>query len=145
MKIDPSLTPFFNPQGVAIIGASLDPTKLGYGLSRNLVQSGFKGAIHFVNLKGGELMGQPVHRHISETPDPVDLAIVLIPAPAVPEAIEACAQRGIRALIIASGGFRETGAKGAALEEKCLAIASCLLYTSPSPRDVEESRMPSSA
>lgn len=123
MKTDPSLTPFFNPQGVAIIGASLDPTKLGYGLSRNLVQSGFKGAIHFVNLKGGELMGQPVHRHISETPDPVDLAILLIPAPAVPEAIEACAQRGIRALIIASGGFRETGAKGAALEEKCLAIA----------------------
>lgn len=123
MKTDPSLTPFFNPQGVAIIGASLDPTKLGYGLSRNLVQSGFKGAIHFVNLKGGELMGQPVHRHISETPDPVDLAILLIPAPAVPEAIEACAQRGIRALIIASGGFRETGAKGAALEEKCLVIA----------------------
>ena len=123
MKTDPSLTPFFNPQGVAIIGASLDPTKLGYGLSRNLVQSGFKGAIHFVNLKGGELMGQPVHRHISETPDPVDLAILLIPAPAVPEAIEACAQRGIRALIIASGGFRETGAKGTALEEKCLAIA----------------------
>ncbi len=123
MKTDPSLTPFFNPQGVAIIGASLDPTKLGYGLSRNLVQSGFKGAIHFVNLKDGELMGQPVHRHISETPDPVDLAILLIPAPAVPEAIEACAQRGIRALIIASGGFRETGAKGTALEEKCLAIA----------------------
>lgn len=123
MKTDPSLTPFFNPHGVAIIGASLDPTKLGYGLSRNLVQSGFKGAIHFLNLKGGQLMGLPVHRHISEIPDPVDLAVLLIPAPAVPEAIEACARRGIRAVIIASGGFREIGAEGAALEDKCLVIA----------------------
>ncbi|MBE9473323.1 MAG: acetyl CoA synthetase, partial [Chloroflexi bacterium] len=50
MKIDPSLTPFFSPQGVAIIGASLDPTKLGYGFSRNLVQSGYQGAIHFINI-----------------------------------------------------------------------------------------------
>ena len=123
MKIDPSLTPFFSPQGVAIIGASLDPTKLGYGLSRNLVQSGYRGAIHFINLKGGNLMGHPVYRHISETPDPVDLAVVLIPARAIPAAIEDCAQRGIKALIIASGGFRETGSQGAALEDKCLDIA----------------------
>ena len=123
MKIDPSLTPFFSPQGVAIIGASLDPTKLGYGLSRNLVQSGYRGAIHFINLKGGNLMGHPVYRHISETPDPVDLAVVLIPAQAIPAAIEDCAQRGIKALIIASGGFRETGSQGAALEDKCLDIA----------------------
>ena len=123
MKIDPSLTPFFSPQGVAIIGASLDPTKLGYGLSRNLVQSGYRGAIHFINLKGGNLMGHPVYRHISETPDPVDLAVLLIPAQAIPAAIEDCAQRGIKALIIASGGFRETGSQGAALEDKCLDIA----------------------
>ncbi len=123
MKIDPSLTPFFSPQGVAIIGASLDPTKLGYGLSRNLVQSGYRGAIHFINLKGGNLMGYPVYRHISETPDPVDLAVVLIPAQAIPAAIEDCAQRGIKALIIASGGFRETGSQGAALEDQCLDIA----------------------
>jgi acetyltransferase len=123
MKIDPSLTPFFSPQGVAILGASLDPTKLGYGLSRNLVQSGYRGAIHFINLKGGNLMGYPVYRHISETPDPVDLAVVLIPARAIPAAIEDCAQRGIKALIIASGGFRETGSQGAALEDKCLDIA----------------------
>ncbi|MGW8227122.1 MAG: CoA-binding protein, partial [Anaerolineales bacterium] len=123
MKTDPSLTPFFKPQGVAIVGASLDPTKLGYGLSRNLVQSGFKGAIHFINLKGGQLMGLPVYQDISEIPDPVDLAVLLIPAQSVPQAIEECAQRGIKAVIIGSGGFRETGAEGAALEDKCLEIA----------------------
>lgn len=123
MNFDPSLRPFFNPQGVAIIGASLDPTKLGYGLSRNLVQSGYQGAVHFINLKGGNLMGLTVYRHIREVPDPVDLAVLLIPAAAVPQAIEDCALRGIKAQIIASGGFREIGAEGAALEEKCLEIA----------------------
>jgi acetyltransferase len=123
MNFDPSLRPFFNPQGVAIIGASLDPTKLGYGLSRNLVQSGYQGAVHFINLKGGNLMGLTVYRHIREVPDPVDLAVLLIPAAAVPQAIEDCALRGIKAQIIASGGFWEIGAEGAALEEKCLEIA----------------------
>jgi acetyltransferase len=123
MTIDSSLTPFFSPQGVAIIGASLDPTKLGYGLSRNLVRSGYRGGIHFVNLKGGELMGKPVYKHINEVPDPVDLAILLIPAATIPAAIEDCGRSGIKALIVVSGGFRETGPQGAELEDKCLKIA----------------------
>ncbi|MCJ7534578.1 MAG: CoA-binding protein, partial [Anaerolineales bacterium] len=123
MKSDPSLRHFFSPQGVAIIGASLDPTKLGYGLARNLVQSGYQGAIHLVNIQGHSLMGLPIYRHIQETPDPVDLGVLLIPAQTIPKAIFDCGQRGIKALIIASGGFRETGPKGAELEEQCLDIA----------------------
>ena len=120
---DPSLEPFFAPRGVAIVGASHDPTKLGYGLSRNLVQSGYRGAIHFVNIKGGSLMGRPVWARLSEVPDPVDLAVLLIPAAAIPGAILECAGRGVRAAIIAAGGFRETGPAGAALEAECLRIA----------------------
>src|SRR3972149_5423314 len=120
---DPSLEPFFSPRGVAIVGASHDPTKLGYGLSRNLVQSGYRGAIHFVNIKGGSLMGRPVFPRLGEVPDPVDLAVLLIPAAAIPGAILECAERGVRAAIIAAGGFRETGPAGAALEAECLRIA----------------------
>ncbi|MFN2212540.1 MAG: acetate--CoA ligase family protein [Anaerolineales bacterium] len=123
MKSDPSLKPFFSPQGVAIIGASLEPTKLGFGLVRNLVQSGYQGAIHLVNVRGQQLMGLPVYHQIHEIPDPVDLGVLLIPAQAVPQAIEHCSQRGIKALIIGSGGFRETGEAGAQLEQKCLEIA----------------------
>ena len=123
MKSDPTLKPFFSPQGIAVLGASLDPTKLGYGLVRNLVRSGYKGAIHLVNIKGDSLMGLPIYHHIELTPDPVDLGILLIPAHAVPQAIEDCSKRGIKALIIGSGGFRETGADGADLEERCLQIA----------------------
>jgi acetyltransferase len=60
---------------------------------------------------------------VSEVPDPVDLATLLIPARLVPDALEACGKRGIRAVIIGAGGFRETGPEGAALEERCLRIA----------------------
>ena len=123
LDIDPTLKPFFSPRGVVIVGASLDPTKLGYGLSRNLVQSGYAGQIHFVNLKGDSLLGRPVYKHLSEVPDPVDLAVLLIPAPSIPQGIQDCGDRGIRAAIIASGGFRETGPEGAALEQTCLRIA----------------------
>jgi acetate---CoA ligase (ADP-forming) len=124
MANDDSLNPFFNPQGVAVIGASNDPTKLGYGLARNLTQSGYQGVVHFVNLKGGALLGRPVYQEILQVPDPVDLAVVLIPAPFVPQTLAACGERGIRAVIIASGGFRETGPEGAELEKSCQKVAA---------------------
>jgi acetate---CoA ligase (ADP-forming) len=123
MQPDPTLQPFFAPTGVAVIGASTNPTKLGFGLARNLRQSGYKGAIHFVNPGADTLLGQPVYATIADVPDPVDLAVLLIPAPAVPAAVADCAARGIRAAIIASGGFREIGPEGAALEAECLRVA----------------------
>ncbi|MBN1536674.1 MAG: acetate--CoA ligase family protein [Anaerolineales bacterium] len=118
-----TLIPFFSPKGVAIIGASRDPVKLGYGLARNLVESNYQGAIYFVNPKGGEMFNRPVYAYVQEVPNPLDLAVILIPAPAVPDALLQCARRGLRAAILCSGGFRETGPKGAALEEECLSIA----------------------
>jgi acetate---CoA ligase (ADP-forming) len=123
MNPDPSLTPFFNPKGVAIIGASNDPTKLGYGLAQNLVRSNYQGAVHFVNLKGGEMLGQPIYQHVLEVPNPVDLAAILIPAPYVADALRQCGQRGIQAVIVGSGGFREVGPEGALLEEEIVAVA----------------------
>ncbi|MFN2143074.1 MAG: acetate--CoA ligase family protein [Candidatus Promineifilaceae bacterium] len=120
---DPSLTPFFEPRGVVVIGVSTDPAKLGYGIAQNLMTGGYPGAIHFVNPRGGRLFDRPLHTDVGAVPDPVDLAVILIPPGAVPAALEACGARGIRAAIIASGGFRETGPVGAALEEACLAAA----------------------
>src|SRR3990172_2725541 len=114
---------FFAPRWVAFIGASQTPTKLGYGAARNLVVSGYPGAIHFVNPHGGELFGRPMHAEVALVPDPVDLAIILIPAAAVPAALDACGRRGILAVILGSGGFRENGAAGQGLEQECLEIA----------------------
>ncbi len=118
-----SLTPFFDPKGVVLVGVSREPTKLGFGLARNLIQSGYGGAIHLVNPKGGQLFGHTIYPTIAAVPDPADLAVLLAPPNAIPEALRACGERGICAAIIASGGFRETGPDGAALEAQCLAIA----------------------
>ncbi len=118
-----SLNAFFSPRGIALLGATHHPNKLGYGLARNLVQSNYQGVVHFVNPGGGSLLGRPMYASLADVPDPVDLAILLIPAAAVLAALRACGERGIHAAIIASGGFRETGPEGAALEAECVALA----------------------
>ena len=113
----------FAPQGVVVIGASRDPVKLGYGVARNLVISGYPGAIHLVNPNGGSLFDRMLYRDVGRVPDPVDLAIIMIPAAGVPDALEECGQRGIRFAIVGAGGFRETGPQGARLEQRCLEVA----------------------
>jgi acetate---CoA ligase (ADP-forming) len=118
-----SLDPFFAPQGIVLFGATADPTRLGFGLARNLVQSGYPGVIHFVNPKGGWLLERPLHPTLATVPDPIDLAVLLVPAPLTPPLLVECGRRGIRAAIIAAGGFRETDEAGAKLEDECLHIA----------------------
>ncbi|HEY43351.1 MAG TPA: CoA-binding protein [Anaerolineae bacterium] len=117
------LEAFFSPRGVAVVGASQNPTKLGYGTARNLVVSEYSGALHFVNPRGGRLFDQPIYPNLASVPDPVDLAIIMIPAVSVPGVLEECGQRGIRFAIVGAGGFREVGPEGEALEERCMEIA----------------------
>jgi acetate---CoA ligase (ADP-forming) len=60
LLMDSSISPFFTPKGVVVVGASADPSKLGWFIARNLTRSGYPGAIHFVNPKGGDLFGRPI-------------------------------------------------------------------------------------
>lgn len=117
-----TLNYFFNPQGIAVIGASSDPGKLGYSVARNLIQGKYPGVVHLVNPKGGELFGHQMQPSVSLLPDPVELAIVIVPAPAAPQTLREVGQRGIRAAILTSGGFKETGETGAALEAQVVTI-----------------------
>lgn len=117
------LRPFFAPAGVALIGASDNPSKLSHGILKNMISYGYQGAVHPVNPKAKSILGLTCYPDIRQVPDPVDLAVIIIPAPAVPEALEACGERGIHAVIIISGGFKEVGPEGAALEKICLEIA----------------------
>src|SRR5512138_2511768 len=117
------LTALFAPRGIAVIGASRDRTKLGYGVARNLVASNYAGAIHFINPKADRILGQRCYPSIEAAPDPIELAVVIVTAPLVPQTIEACGQRGIRWAIIVSGGFRETDRAGAELEDRIVATA----------------------
>ena len=120
-----SLTPFFTPKGVAVIGASRDPSKLSYGVVRNLVdpEHGYPGPIYPINPKADEILGLRCYPDIAAVPDPVELAVLIIPATAVPATIAACGQRGIKAAVVISGGFREVGPEGAAHEREMVAIA----------------------
>jgi acetyltransferase len=118
------LDPFFNPRGVAVIGASNNPHKLGHGIVRNLIEYRYGGPIYPVNPKAGEVLGHACWPSVKEVPDPVDLAVVIVPAPAVIEVIEQCGQRGIQQVIVISGGFGETGPNGRAREKALLEMAA---------------------
>lgn len=101
----------------------MSPEKLGYGVARNLIQSGYKGEIHLVAQKVGKVFGKNIQTSIQDIPDPVDLAILIIPTQATPEAIEDCGKRGIKAAVIVSAGFKEIGEDGAKLEQECVEVA----------------------
>ena len=113
---------FFEPQGVAVIGASPEPQKGGNNLIRNLIL-GYQGAVYPVNPKYTKILDHPCYPSVSDIPDPVDLAIIFIPAPGVPEILRQCAAKKVKGVIIESGGFAEVGPEGKALQEECLAIA----------------------
>ncbi len=126
MRPDPTtLLPFFKPRGVAVIGASSDPAKLGYGIMANLLhpQNGFPGPVYPVNPRAETILGARCYPGILSVPDPVDLAVIIIPAELTPATLEDCGKRGLKAAIIISGGFREVGGEGVARERLILNIA----------------------
>jgi acetyl coenzyme A synthetase (ADP forming)-like protein len=122
--MDQTLLPFFNPNGVVVVGVSQNPDKLGYGLARNITACKYPGDVFFVNYNGGELFGRQIFKTICEIPKRVDLAILMIPAANVSQAIIECGKLGIKAVIILSGGFSEIGEEGASLEKSCIQNAS---------------------
>jgi acyl-CoA synthetase (NDP forming) len=120
---DSALASFFKPNGVALIGASRDPAKLGYAVLRNLLQHGYKGPVYPVNPKADEILGARCYPSILDAPDPVELAVIIAPAAATPDILEQVGQRGIHAAIIISGGFSEIGQPGMELENRVVEIA----------------------
>lgn len=117
------LMPFFSPSGVAIIGASTNPRKLSHGILKNMTLYGYQGGVYPVNPKADAILGMKAYRDVADVPDPVDLAVVVLPAPMTPDVLHACGERGIKAVVIISGGFREVGGSGIGLEEECYRTA----------------------
>ncbi len=114
---------FFDPKSVAIIGATSKPGKVGRVILENFKKR-FKGKIFPVNPKYDEILGLKCYKSVKEIPEPVDLAVIAIPAPIVPSVMRDLAEKGVKAVIIISGGFRETGTEeGARLEEEITEIA----------------------
>jgi acetyl coenzyme A synthetase (ADP forming)-like protein len=114
---------FLQPASVAVVGASRNPEKVGFGVFANLVQAGFPGPIYGVNPSGGELLGRALYPSIDAIPGPVDLGVFVVPPKAILEGIPALARKGMKAAIAISAGFKEVGGEGIALE-RCLGEAA---------------------
>ncbi len=116
------LAPFFEPNSVAIVGASAASGKPGHEVIRNIQANGYKGKIFLVNPKGGEILGLPVHPSIESLPKRIDLAIIILPAKICAQALGDCAAQGIRHVVISAGGFAEVDDSGARSQQKLIDV-----------------------
>jgi acyl-CoA synthetase (NDP forming) len=106
------LTALFAPRSVVVLGVSRNPAKLGFRLLQNVKSGGFAGAVHVVNPSGEPILGTPTVATVDALPAGIDLALVSLPAPAVPGAIASLARREVRAAVVLSSGFGEVDALG---------------------------------
>ena len=98
-----------SPRTIAVIGASRTPGKIGHEILRNIVEYGFKGKVYPVNPNADEILGMKCYKSVLDIPDEVDMAVVVIPAQFVKEAIEQCGKKGVKAVAVISSGFGEVG------------------------------------
>lgn len=106
----------FRPQSVAVIGASTREGSVGRALFANILMNGYTGVVYPVNMKTKSVLGVKAYPSILHIPDEIDLAILIVPALAVPATIAECGQKGVKAAIVISAGFKELGPTGAKLE-----------------------------
>jgi acyl-CoA synthetase (NDP forming)/RimJ/RimL family protein N-acetyltransferase len=118
-----SMQRFFVARSVAIIGASRREDTIGRTLVRNLVIGGYAGRVYAVNPSAGAVAGMPAYQTVQDIPDPVDLAIVAVPAEAVAEVVLDCAAKGVHGLIVISSGFAETGHEGRQRQRQLVGLA----------------------
>lgn len=117
------LDALFSPACVAVIGASSAPEKYGYIILKNILDAGFRGPVYPVNPKAAEILGRPCCPRVADLPPGVDLAVIIIPARAVPQAVAECGDRGIKAAVVISGGFAESGDEGLRLQQTVVEAA----------------------
>jgi acetyltransferase len=117
------LSTLFSPGSVAVIGASDRADAVGGIVFRNMLESGFKGELYAINPAHAEVQGRRAYASIEEIGAPVELAVICTKAATVPDIIEACGKHGVRAAVVLSAGFGETGSPGAAIERDMLARA----------------------
>jgi acetyl coenzyme A synthetase (ADP forming)-like protein len=118
MKLDA----IFRPDSVAVIGASRTPGKVGHILTKNMIDSGYSGKVVPINPRAEEILGLECYPSVLDVPFDIDLAVIAIPAAYVLQTVEECGQKGVKALVVISAGFKETGHEGAMLERKLVEV-----------------------
>jgi acyl-CoA synthetase (NDP forming) len=144
---DDQFKALFEPASVAIIGASDTPAKWGFRILFNTLEGGYRGRLYGINPKHTELLGVPCFPNMAALPETPDLALVVIPPPAVPAAVLACAEKGVKAVVVITAGFGELDNGGArALQAEIAGIAretgmllagpNCAGVASPAPHSL---------
>ena len=117
------LSAILRPKSIAVIGASTSPDKLGYEIMKNILDSGFPGAVNPINPKADAILNIPCHVSVKDIAEAPDMAVIIIPARFVPQAMEECGQKGVKGTVIITGGFSEAGPEGEALQQQVVDIA----------------------
>ncbi len=118
------LDPIFRPKSVAVLGVTSTPGTVPHDIFVNLLDSRFNGVVYPVAPRRKHIAGVRAYDYVVDIPDPVDLAVLVFPGAVCERALQQCVEKGIKAAIIISAGFREVGATGAAREERIRAIAA---------------------
>jgi acetyltransferase len=114
----PGLDALFDPQSVAVIGATDRPDTVGRTVLQNLLRPDFRGKVYAVNPQRSEVLGIKSYKSIGDVPEAVDLAVLVTPAATIPGLVGECVDAGARSAVVISAGFRERGVEGTELEGK---------------------------
>ncbi|MGD8981909.1 MAG: CoA-binding protein, partial [Desulfobacterales bacterium] len=117
------LDAILKPESVAVIGASTSPDKMGHEILKNIIDSGFKGTVYPINPKAEVILDLACHKSVKDISKVPDLAVIIIPARFVPQAVQECGEAGVKGAVIITGGFSEAGDEGEALQNQVVEIA----------------------
>lgn len=138
-----SLDAIFSPKSIAVLGASSSKGKVGHDIFANILQNGYTGTLFPVNPSANSILSVKCYKTILEIPDPVDLAMIILPPKVALSAVRECVKKGVKGIIIISAGFKEVGGEGLAIENQIKEICkvanirvvgpNCLGVINPSP------------
>ncbi len=118
-----SIARLLSPRSIAVIGATSDTTKHGHAVLANLLRGNFSGPVYPVNKDAVSVQGVRAYPSVTDIPDPVDLAVVTVPASTVAEVVDACRAKGVHGLVVMTAGFADAGLDGADAQRQMVAVA----------------------
>jgi len=117
------LDAILRPKSVAVIGASTSPDKMGHEILKNIIDSGFEGNVYPINPKAEVILDLACHKSVKDIAKVPDMAVIIIPARFVPQAVQECGEAGVKGAVIITGGFSEAGDEGEALQNQVVETA----------------------
>jgi acetyltransferase len=117
-----NLNAIFSPRSVAVVGASTTPGKVGHDIFANILKGQFTGTLYPVNPKAKSILSVRAYPSLSDIPDPVDLAILILPPELSLKAVQEASEKGVQGIVIVSAGFREVGKAGLDIENRIVSI-----------------------